>query len=75
MASNYPSSVCGGPHPLLGGGCWAHVRIARHNALGFAMFGPSYTPCSRRPRPGKLTCHQHDRHETRAQAMKKKSVT
>jgi len=39
--------------------CWTERRV-----------GKLYTPCSNKPREGKLTCHWHNMHEDAAQALK-----
>lgn len=54
---------------LFGGGCWAHPR--QYTGSLFAQ----YAPCAKPARPGKLTCHWHDRYEAVAQALKAKEQT
>jgi hypothetical protein len=42
-------------------GCWAKVRAY----IGQGRLGGSWVPCSKRPRPGKRTCHWHRHLEDR----------
>jgi hypothetical protein len=48
------------PTPL-SAGCWAKVRIY----IGQSRLGGTWVPCSKRPRPGKRTCHWHRHLEDR----------
>lgn len=65
---NYPRSIVGKPD-IGARGCWAKIRYPRHNAFGYALYGPYYHGCKRAPRPGCLTCAQHAHHEEKARKM------
>jgi hypothetical protein len=58
-----------GPPERFGGGCWGKKRVGRHNALGFAMFGPLFQSCSKQAREGRLTCWAHRHLEDKAQKL------
>ena len=53
------------PQPGYDGGCWVLIRRYTGSLL------PQGSHCSKRPRPGKLTCAHHAKHEATAQRTKK----